>query len=156
MQQTVNSTANKDYLEQLNKFKVISFVPKGNSMYPMLKNKGQSVVIRKKENRLEKMDVAFYIRQNGSFVLHRVIEVTSDGYVMCGDSQFYLENVNEEQVVGVMTHFYKGKNLVTADDKYKRSVNKFYERKLLRKIRVKSFLFIDRVKKKLKRLLKKG
>lgn len=156
MQQSVNVTPHKDYLEQLNKFKVISLVPQGNSMYPMLKNKGQAVVIKKKENRLEKMDVAFYIRQNGSYVLHRVVEVNKDGYVMCGDSQFVYENVKEEQVVGVMTHFYRNKNLVTADDEYKRVVQKFYDRKLLRKIRVKSFLFIERVKRKLKRILKKG
>lgn len=145
----------KNYISQLEKFGVISFVPKGNSMYPTLKNKGQSVCIKKKEKRLEKFDVGFYLRENGTFVLHRVLEVLEDGYVMCGDSQFYLEKIGEDKVFGYLTHYYKGKNLVEVDGEHKKKIAKFYKRKTRRKIRVKSYLFLQRVKNKLKRIFKR-
>ena len=64
---------------------VISFVPGGNSMWPTLKNKGQSVVVKAKTERLNKFDVALYVRGQNIFVLHRVMEVLNDGYIMCGD-----------------------------------------------------------------------
>ena len=38
-----------DYIEKLNKNQVISFVPRGDSMWPTLKNKGQSVIVSAKK-----------------------------------------------------------------------------------------------------------
>lgn len=143
-------TSTQKIVEQINKFKSISFVPKGNSMYPMLKNKSQSVIVSEKTQRLEVMDVALFVRKDGSCILHRVLEVLEDGYVMCGDSQFNCERVLESQVFGVMTHFYKGKKLIEVDDKYRKKVKNFYRRKKLRKIRVKTFLFFERIKNKLR------
>ena len=62
----------ENYKTQLEKNGAIAFVPGGNSMWPTLKNRGQSVVIVKKEQKLKPMDVAFYQRVDGAFVLHRV------------------------------------------------------------------------------------
>lgn len=146
---------NSDYKSELIKHGVIGFVPGGNSMWPTLKNRGQSVVVKKKEGRLKRYDVALYVRDNGAFVLHRVMHVTDGGYVICGDSQFVLENVREEQVFGVMEGFYKGKKYVECTDrKYCKQVENWYKRKKLRKIRLKSFFFLQRVKNKLKRIFK--
>ncbi|MBE5737402.1 MAG: hypothetical protein E7348_03280 [Clostridiales bacterium] len=145
-----------DYKTELLKSGVISFVPKGNSMWPIIKNRGQSVVIKLKEERLKKYDVAFYVRKDGAFVLHRVVEVKDDGYVMCGDSQFTLEPILEEQVFGVMIGFYHGKKYIESNDtKYIKRVEKWYKRKTLRKIRLKTFFFTIRVKNKLKSIFKK-
>ena len=153
MEKPLGSAAYKAEVERLG---VIAFGPNGVSMGPMLKNHGQSVVVEKKTSRLKKYDVAFYARESGACVLHRVMEVTDDGYVMCGDSQFTLEKVKEEQVFGVMTGFYQNDEFVPADDeKYLKKVEKFYKRKLLRKIRIKSFMLVWRVKSKLKRIFKK-
>lgn len=144
-----------DYRAELENKGAIAFVPRGNSMWPIIKNKSQSVVIGKKEHRLTKYDVAFYERANGTFVLHRVLEVTDTGYVCCGDSQFSLEKVNEEQVFGVMIGFYRGKNYVERSNaKYIKSVERWYKRKTWRKMRLKCFYFSNRVKNKLKKLFK--
>ncbi len=154
MEKALGSAAYKSEVERLG---VIAFVPNGVSMWPMLKNHGQSVVVEKKTSRLKKYDVAFYTRESGACVLHRVMEVTDDGYVMCGDSQFLLEKIKEEQVFGVMTGFYEKDEYVSANsEKYLKKVEKYYKRKLLRKIRVKSFMFVWRVKNKLKRIFNKG
>lgn len=145
-----------DYKSELIKNGVISFVPRGNSMWPIIKNRGQSVVIKLKENRLNVYDVAFYLRKDGSFVLHRVLKKVDGGYVMCGDSQLTLEKVDEEQVFGVLMGFYKGKEYIeSTDKKYIKRVERWYKRKTIRKIRLKIFFFTNRVKNKLKLMVKK-
>lgn len=87
-------------------------------MWPTLKNAGQSVVIVPKTGRLNKYDVPLYKRKDGQYVLHRVMEVTPDGYVMCGDSQFVYEyGITDDMIVGVMKGFYKGRKYVDATNK---------------------------------------
>ena len=151
----VNSMREMNYKTELEKNGAIAFVPRGNSMWPIIKNHKQSVIVRKKDpdERLKPLDVAFYLRKNGAFVLHRVMSVTDNGYVMCGDSQYILEVVEEEQVFGVLEGFYKGKKYVKAtDEKYLKRVRKWYSRKLCRKIRLKLFYFRNRVVGKLIRI----
>ena len=148
--------SNSDYKTELEKNGAIAFVPGGNSMWPTLKNRGQSVIVKKKSERLKKFDVALYQRYNGAFVLHRVIEPVKDGYIICGDSQFTLENVKEEQVFGVMEGFYRGKKyIVCTDKKYCKEVERWYKRKNWRKFRLKCFFFWQRVKNKLRRIFVK-
>ncbi len=142
-----------DHKARLMENNVISFVPGGNSMWPTLKNKGQSVVVEAKKERLKKFDVALYVRGQNTFILHRVLDVLEDGYLMCGDSQFVLEKVTEDQIFGKMIGFYRGKKFIDCkDEKYKKKVEKWYKNKTLRKIRIKFFFFRQKVKNKLKRI----
>lgn len=150
------NTQKSDYGTELNKYGVIAFVPGGNSMWPLLKNRGQSVIVEKKNGRLKKYDVALYLRKNGIYVLHRVLEQTDFGYIMCGDSQFTLEKVCEDQVIGVMKGFYdKNKYIQCNDEKYIKRVGRWYSHKFVRKVRLKLFFFRQRVKGKLKRIFSK-
>ncbi len=145
-----------NYRTELVKNKIIAFVPGGNSMWPTLKNRGQSVIVELKTARLSRYDVALYQRDNGVFVLHRVLEVIDGGYIICGDSQFTLEKVKEDNVFGVMRGFYHGKKYVeVTDPKYIKKIEKWYKRKTLRKLRLKFFYFRIAVKSKLKRLFSK-
>ena len=144
-----------DFKAKLNQNNIISFVPGGNSMWPTLKNKGQSVVVGAKRQRLNKFDVALYVRGQNTFVLHRVLEVLEDGYLMCGDSQFTLERVAEDQIFGVMIGFYRGKKYIDCnDDKYKKQIVNLYKRKKLRKLRVKFFFLWQSTKNKFKRIFR--
>jgi len=134
-----------DYKEELLNRGAIAFVPRGNSMWPTLKDRAQPVIIELKTQRLKKYDVGFYTRSNGSYVLHRVIEVLDDGYLMIGDSQFNTEKVLEEQVFGVMKGFYIEKKAnkfryVSCDDKkYLKKIDRWFRRKTIRKWRLKFF-----------------
>ena len=115
-----------DYKEKLNQFGILGFVTHGNSMWPLIKNKKTSVIVLKKEERLKVYDVAFYTRPNGEYVLHRVLELKDDGYIVCGDSQTDKEFVPEENVLGVLSGYYKGKTYIDCDsDEYKRAVEKW-------------------------------
>ena len=151
-EQILSGDAN--YRTELEKNGALAFVPSGNSMWPTLKNRGQSVIVERKTKKLARFDVALYLRPSGTYVLHRVIEPTDFGYVICGDSQFVQERVSEEQVFGVMTGFYKGKNFVSCSDKkYIASVEKWYGHPKIRRLRLKIFYFGIRVKGKIIRAL---
>ena len=142
-----------DMKTQLEKDGVIAFVPGGISMWPTLKDKGQSVVVEKNQERLDKFDVALYLRADGSYVLHRVIGVLDDGYVMLGDSQVNPEKVLEEQILGKMTGFYKGETFVDVNSKeYLEQVEKWYNNPARRKRKIKRFYFRQAIKKKLKKI----
>ncbi len=153
---TTISGAKSDYKTELLKNGALAFVPGGNSMWPTLKHRGQSVIVLPKTQKLKRFDVALYQRADGKFVLHRVMQPTEYGYIICGDSQFALEKVLEEQVFGVMSGFYRGKKYIECSDiKYIKQVERYYKRKTLRKIRLKWFFFRIKLKNKLKRIYAK-
>ena len=79
----------------------------GVSMYPMLRDRRDTVVISPCKGRLQKYDVPLYRRGN-DYVLHRVIDVRPEGYIIRGDNCMKKENVKEEQIVGVLTSFFRG------------------------------------------------
>ena len=76
-----------EYRENLLKNGILGFVTHGNSMWPLIKNKKTSVIVLNKEERLNVFDVALYLRPDGTHVLHRVLEVKPDGYIVRGDCQ---------------------------------------------------------------------
>ena len=92
--------------------------PKGVSMLPLIRQERDSVVLRKRTDPnkapVQKHEIAFYRRDNGQFVLHRVMKAETDGsYTMCGDNQLYLEKgVRADQIIGYVTHMYKKEKLV--------------------------------------------
>ena len=85
--------------------------PKGTSMLPLIKQGRDSVVLKRNfETGAEKLDIAFYRRDNGQFVLHRVMSIEADGsYTMCGDNQTQLEyGIKKQQIIGYVERMYKG------------------------------------------------
>ncbi len=97
------------------------FSPEGTSMLPLIRRKRDTVLVEKKTSRLKKRDVALYKRQNGEYVLHRVLKVEKDGYTFCGDNHVMLEKgVPEESVFAVMTSLWRDeKQIKTTDFSYK-------------------------------------
>ncbi|MBQ3879272.1 MAG: S24/S26 family peptidase [Oscillospiraceae bacterium] len=83
---------------------------RGVSMEPMLRQNRDLVVIEQLSSRLHKYDVALY-KRGKSYVLHRVIGVGEDRYMIRGDNTYAVENVPDSAVIGVLTGFQrKGKN----------------------------------------------
>ena len=84
--------------------------PHGSSMWPLLRDHEDiACILKKPPQGLKKYDVALYIRSNGAYVLHRVLDVTDGVYTMCGDNQTVKEHgIKEEQVIGVLDSFYRG------------------------------------------------
>lgn len=97
----------------------------GVSMLPMIKSGRDVVVIEKKAQRLKPYDVALYMRNDKEYILHRVLKVVEKGYIIRGDNCYYDEKVKEEDVIGVLTQYFKKeKPIMTDDKKYLRYVKR--------------------------------
>lgn len=92
-------------------------VPVGISMWPMLKNRKDHIVIVRIDRPLRRYDVPMYRLASGKFVLHRIIKVRKDGrYVICGDNLLHKEyHVREEDFVGVLAGFFKGDRYIDCE-----------------------------------------
>lgn len=106
----------------------------GISMYPMLRNRRDTIVIKPIKEKLKKYDVPLY-KRGEQYVLHRVIKVLPDGYIIRGDNCLDRENVSEDQLIGVLAEFYRNpKNANDIDTNTAKPVNmdgfwyKFYVR----------------------------
>ena len=77
----------KEVIESGGEFK---FYPRGISMEPLLHQGDDSVVLGAADS-IKTGDVVFYKRDNGSYVLHRIMEKFGGTYTMCGDHQNALE-----------------------------------------------------------------
>lgn len=83
----------------------------GVSMFPMLRNRRDTIVIKpfiKSGNvRLRKYDVPLY-RRGDDYVLHRIVGVTDTDYIICGDNCLAKEyNISDEQIIGVLRAFFR-------------------------------------------------
>ena len=74
----------------------------GTSMNPLLYWGRDSVELIKCEN-AKKYDIIFYRRDNGQFVLHRVVGKNKDGYILCGDNQVKKEyGIQDKHIIAVV------------------------------------------------------
>lgn len=77
----------------------------GCSMLPMLRQGRDTVILAPIIDRLKAGDIALYQRENGIYVLHRVIEADKDGYFFCGDNQAQRERVDHRQLIAHVTGY---------------------------------------------------
>lgn len=94
--------------------------PRGTSMLPLIVQTRDSVVLKRNfEDAAKKHDIAFYRRDNGQFVLHRVMKICKDGtYVMCGDNQLNLEKgIRRDQIIAYVDRIYRKEKEVSADSR---------------------------------------
>ena len=84
--------------------------PAGVSMWPMLRNRHDVMLVVPARGELRRYDVALY-RRGGKYVLHRVVghfdRGSEKGYVICGDNCVTLEYIPCEDVLGVLRGFYR-------------------------------------------------
>lgn len=79
----------------------------GTSMWPMLRDRRDTIVVRPVEGRLRPYDVALYRRDN-AYILHRVIKMTAEGYRIMGDNCMAYEEVPESAILGRLDEFWRG------------------------------------------------
>lgn len=82
------------------------YTGKGTSMLPLLRQHRDLVIIEPPRGPLRKYDIPLYRRDTGEYVLHRVVQVRRDGYVLCGDNQWRREfGITDRHIIGVLTAF---------------------------------------------------
>ncbi|MBP3706544.1 MAG: S24/S26 family peptidase [Clostridia bacterium] len=97
----------------------------GVSMYPMLRHRKDMVVIKKLDAPLKKHDVAVYRMPSGKLLIHRVLKVTKDCYIIRGDNRLNKEYIKPEWIIGVLKEFYRN------GKKYDCETNRLYKAYIL-------------------------
>ena len=80
----------------------------GVSMFPMLRDRQDTVIVRTYSGRLKKYDVVLY-RKGNQYVLHRILKVLPASYIIRGDNCFQKEyDITDNDILGVLREFYRG------------------------------------------------
>ncbi len=92
----------------------VTFRVVGGSMQPMVYHRRDTVTIKRHSGKLKKYDLPFYRRDDGTFILHRVIKLQKDGNYTCrGDNQWEKEyNVRDDQIIGIVTAFERNRKKI--------------------------------------------
>lgn len=85
----------------------------GTSMEPLIHQQKDNIIVVKNDSRLKKYDVPVYVTPKGKYIMHRVVKVCDDHYVIVGDNLLNKEYVTDDMICGVLVGFYKnGKHYV--------------------------------------------
>lgn len=104
----------------------VRFSPRGVSMLPMIRQGIDSVVISPLPDILKKYDIPLYQRDDGKYILHRIVEV-GDTYTCIGDNQFDPENgVRQDQMIALVTGFYRGEKYHSVNESAYRLYCRFW------------------------------
>lgn len=106
----------KTYREIIEEKGMFIGFPVGTSMWPMLRNRLDNIKLVKIDRPLKKNDVILYQRQNGQYVLHRIIKIKQDKYTLCGDNQWQKEEgITDDMIIAVMDGFYRKDKYISCD-----------------------------------------
>ncbi len=122
--------------EKLSSGAHITIQPKGTSMLPLIHQGRDEVILKKPSGRLKKFDIVFYKRASGQFVLHRIIKVRKNDYILCGDNQTEYEyNITDDMILAVVEELIiDGKTISVTDYEYLKYVKKNFLDKKKRRI----------------------
>ena len=83
----------------------------GFSMLPALRQ-GRDTAVLRRPGRPRRGDVVLYRRENGQFLLHRVVRTGKGSLLCCGDNQWRGETVAPEQVLAVLSAVRRGGRVI--------------------------------------------
>ena len=108
--------------EYIDKYGSITYRNKGVSMLPLLREGKDIFTVEKKgAERCKRGDVVLFKREPDEYILHRVVEVRENDYVILGDNCINPEyGIKDEDILGVMTSYVRnGKEHKVTDADYK-------------------------------------
>lgn len=104
----------------------VQFTPQGTSMRPMLYGGRDQVVLSPLPEKLKKYDLPLYRRDDGQFVLHRIVKAEKT-YTCIGDNQFVLEpGVRQDQMLALATGFVRKDKFYSMDSLRYRAYCRFW------------------------------
>ena len=94
----------------------------GYSMLPLLRQRRDIIEIHRKDPavRCKRYDVVLY-KYGGKYILHRVVKVRPQDYVICGDHNRFCEyGITDREILGVLTRVIRdGKSIYPTDWRYR-------------------------------------
>ena len=106
--------------DELGKYGAYAVNTTGVSMRPLFITSRDVAVLKSLDRELKKYDVVLYTGASHKYILHRVIGVREDEFVIRGDNTFAKEYVKKERILAYLVSFNrKGKHYSTDDFGYK-------------------------------------
>ena len=103
--------------EKIDEGAEVTIQPRGTSMLPLIRQGVDEVILKRAEGRLEKYDIPFYKRKNGQFVLHRIVKVRKNDYVLCGDNQTVYEyGITDDMIIAVVCGIKRDGKIIKTDN----------------------------------------
>lgn len=89
---------------------------RGTSMRPLFKTNRDVIILKRLDKEPEKYDVVLYRTKDGKYILHRIIAVKENVFIIRGDNTFVREKVAKDRILAVLTEYNrKGKKHSTSD-----------------------------------------
>lgn len=132
--------------------KKVKLTVTGDSMYPLLKSRIDTVVLDIPQ-KPRKYDIVFYKRDNGSYILHRILKEKNGIYTIAGDNELKKEYpIRKDQIIAKVCSFTRKEKSHSADELFYRIyafvwVNLFSIRPFLLKILIKMYVFFKKINK---------
>lgn len=148
----MNSTKTT-FEEEIRKHGKLVYTNVGFSMMPLLRQGRDLMIISgKPEGRLKKYDAVLY-KCGGRYILHRILKVRKNDYVICGDHNWRREyGITDDQIIGVLTAFVRdGAEIPVTDRRYLMYVHLWCDFYHVRAVILWSRAFWGRIKRKWKR-----
>ena len=107
--------------EELERTGQLVYTNLGNSMMPLIRQQKDLVIIKQAKEPLKRYDVPLYKRDSGEYVLHRIMKINKQGYVLCGDNRWNREyGITDKHIIGVLEGVVRdGKTISVTDWKYR-------------------------------------
>lgn len=104
--------------QELNQKGKLIYTNVGDSMLPLIRQDKDLMIIERPSGRLKKYDVPLYKRDNGQYVLHRILKVRETDYIICGDNRWQKEyGITDRQIIGVLTGIVRNKKMISVENK---------------------------------------
>lgn len=95
---------NSTFEDEIKRTGRIIYTNVGDSMMPLIKQGRDVLVISAVNGRLKRYDIPLYKRDSGQYVLHRILKVRKNDYVICGDNRCNKEyGITDRHIIGVLS-----------------------------------------------------
>ena len=97
------------------------FTITGNSMYPFMRHRTDEVTLAAPDySKLKKGMIVLALRDNGQFVLHRIVKLKKAGFYMIGDAQTNLDGpYRPDQLKAIVTGVFRRGDEITHSIKWR-------------------------------------
>ncbi|HNZ50736.1 MAG TPA: S24/S26 family peptidase [Bacilli bacterium] len=127
--------------EQIDQGKDVIIKVSGHSMMPFYRHQETSVCLEKITKALKRFDVVFYQNFNGQYLLHRIIAIKNQSFIICGDALTKKEYLDKEQLIAKVK-YHERKEKITCENScwYRGFVKMWWFLRPLRFVLIRFFL----------------
>lgn len=143
------------FAELLERNGALAYTNKGVSMMPLLREGRDIMIIEKRSPPYRKYDAVLFLRDNGQYVLHRIMKVLDGEYYIIGDNCISGEMIREDQILGVLTAVERdGKRIGETDLLYRGYVRFWWAIFPLRRCWMRLRPCLGRIKRRIRKQIK--